>query len=71
MRACFPLPDDIRRHDLRVRILVTWFTVQMALSDTESIGYVPTQYVQNSQRLFSFSEAAILSTQSAHAFRAT
>ena len=46
--AYFPLPDDIKRHDPRVRMPVMWFTVQMALSDIESIEYGPTQYVPGS-----------------------
>jgi len=44
----FPLPDDINRHDPRVRMPVMWFTVQMALSDIESIEHGPTQYVPGS-----------------------
>ena len=44
----FPLPDDIKRHDPRVRMPVMWFTVQMALSDIESLEHGPTQYVPGS-----------------------
>ena len=46
--AYFPLPDDIKRHDPRVRMPVMWFTMQMALSDIESIEHGPTQYVPGS-----------------------
>ena len=44
----FPLPGDIKRHDPRVRMPVMWLTVQMALSDIESIEHGPTQYVPGS-----------------------
>ena len=44
----FPLPDEIERHDPRVRMPVMWFTVQMALTDIESIEHGPTQYVPSS-----------------------
>ena len=46
--AIFPLPDDIKRHDPRVRMPVMWFTVQVALADIESIEDGPTQYVPGS-----------------------
>ena len=46
--AIFPLPDDIKRHDPRVCMPVLWFTVQVALSDVESIEHGPTQYVPGS-----------------------
>jgi len=44
----FPVPDNVPRHDPRIRMPVMWFTVQMALSDIESIEYGPTQYVPGS-----------------------
>ena len=46
--AIFPLPDGIKRHDPRVRMPVMWFTVQVALTDIESIEDGPTQYVPGS-----------------------
>ena len=46
--AYFPLPDDIGRHDPRVRMPVMWFTVQFALSDIEAMEHGPTQYVPGS-----------------------
>ena len=46
--AFFPLPDSIKRHDARVRMRVLWFTVQMALTDIETIEHGPTQYVPGS-----------------------
>ncbi|MCZ6681407.1 MAG: phytanoyl-CoA dioxygenase family protein [Candidatus Poribacteria bacterium] len=44
----FPLPDNVPRHDPRIRMPVMWFTVQMALTDIESIEQGPTQYVPGS-----------------------
>lgn len=44
----FPVPDDVARHDPRIRMPVMWFTVQMALTDIESIEHGPTQYVPGS-----------------------
>lgn len=44
----FPLPEGVSRHDLRIRMPVTWFTVQMALTDITSIEQGPTQYVPGS-----------------------
>ena len=46
--AYFPLPDAIKRHDQRVRMPVMWLTVQIALSDIETIEHGPTQYVPGS-----------------------
>lgn len=43
-----PLPDDIPRFDARIRMPVLWFTVQVALSDIDSIEHGPTQYVPRS-----------------------
>ncbi len=44
----FPLPDDIPRHDARARPPVLWLTIQMALSDIDTIEQGPTQYVPGS-----------------------
>lgn len=44
----FPLPEDVSRHDPRIRMPVQWFTVQMALSDIESLEDGPTQFVPGS-----------------------
>ena len=46
--AYFPLPDSIERHDPRVRMPVFWLTVQFPLSDIETLGHGPTQYVPGS-----------------------
>ncbi|MBM3280436.1 MAG: phytanoyl-CoA dioxygenase family protein [Candidatus Handelsmanbacteria bacterium] len=43
-----PLPDQVPRHDPRIRMQVLWITVQMALSDIETIEQGPTQYVPGS-----------------------
>lgn len=44
----FPLPDDVPRFDSRMRMPVFWFTVQVALSDIDTIEHGPTQYVPGS-----------------------
>ncbi len=44
----FPLPPDIPRFDARLRMPILWFTVQVALSDIETIEHGPTQYVPGS-----------------------
>ncbi len=44
----FPVTDEMPRHDPRLRMPVMWFTVQMALSDIDSIEHGPTQYVPGS-----------------------
>ena len=41
----FPLPEEIARFDARIRMPVFWMTVQVALSDVDSIEHGPTQYV--------------------------
>ena len=46
--AYFPLPEEIKRHDRRVRMPVFWFTVQVALTDIERVEHGPTQYVPGS-----------------------
>lgn len=44
----FPVPEGVEHHDLRLRMPVQWFTVQMALSDIESEADGPTQFVPGS-----------------------
>ncbi len=44
----FPLPPDIPRFDARIRMPVFWMTVQVALSDIDTIEHGPTQYVPGS-----------------------
>lgn len=44
----FPISDEMQRHDPRLRMPVMWFTVQIALSDIDSIEEGPTQYVRGS-----------------------
>lgn len=44
----FPLPEEIPRFDSRIRMPVFWFTVQVALSDIDSLENGPTQYVPTS-----------------------
>ncbi|MBT6144565.1 MAG: hypothetical protein HOH74_03985, partial [Gemmatimonadetes bacterium] len=44
----FPLPDEVPRHDARVRPPVLWLTIQMALSDIDTIEHGPTQYIPGS-----------------------
>ena len=44
----FPLPDDVPRFDPRIQMQVLWITVQMALTDIETIDQGPTQYVPGS-----------------------
>lgn len=44
----FPLPDDVPRHDARVKMPVFWFSFQIALSDLDSIEDGPTQIVPGS-----------------------
>lgn len=41
----FPLPENIPRHDPRLELPIFWLTVQVALTDIESLEYGPTQYV--------------------------
>jgi hypothetical protein len=43
-----PLPDDIPRFDARIRLPVLWLTVQLALSDIETLEHGPTQFVPGS-----------------------
>ncbi len=44
----FPVPDDVARHDPRIRPPVLWITVQIALSDIDRMEHGPTQYVPGS-----------------------
>jgi hypothetical protein len=44
----FPLPEEIERFDPRIRMPVLWLTVQVALSDIDSIEHGPTQFVPGS-----------------------
>lgn len=44
----FPVPDDVPRHDPRIPPPVLWITVQIALSDIDTIEHGPTQYVPGS-----------------------
>jgi hypothetical protein len=44
----FPLPDEVPRHDARARPPVLWLTVQIALTDVNTIEQGPTQYVPGS-----------------------
>ena len=44
----FPLPKDINRHDPRIHLRVWLITVQVPLSDIDSIEHGPTQYIPGS-----------------------
>ncbi len=44
----FPLPAEIARFDARIRMPVFWMTVQVALSDIDSVEHGPTQFVSKS-----------------------
>ena len=44
----FPLPEEIPRHDARMKMPVFWFSFQIALSDIESVEHGPTQLVPGS-----------------------
>ena len=44
----FPLPEDIKRHDPRTHLRVWLVTVQMPLTDIDSIEHGPTQYIPGS-----------------------
>ena len=43
-----PLPEDIPRFDPRIEMPVFWLTVQIALTDIETIEHGPSQYVPGS-----------------------
>lgn len=44
----FPLPEEVARFDPRIRMPTFWMTVQVALSDIDSLEHGPTQYVPGS-----------------------
>jgi ectoine hydroxylase-related dioxygenase (phytanoyl-CoA dioxygenase family) len=44
----FSLPDDVPRYDPRIDIPIMWLTVQIALTDIDSIECGPSQYVPGS-----------------------
>jgi ectoine hydroxylase-related dioxygenase (phytanoyl-CoA dioxygenase family) len=44
----FPLPDEVPRHDPRIEMPIHWLTVQVALTDIETLAHGPTQYVPGS-----------------------
>lgn len=44
----FPLPPEIPRFDPRIQMPVFWMTVQVALSDIDSLEHGPTQFVPGS-----------------------
>lgn len=44
----FPLPEAIPRFDPRIRMPVFWMTVQVALTDIDTIEHGPTQFVPGS-----------------------
>ena len=43
-----PLPDDIPRFDARIKMPLLWLTVQVALSDIDTLEHGPTQFVPGS-----------------------
>ncbi|HYE08385.1 MAG TPA: phytanoyl-CoA dioxygenase family protein [Planctomycetota bacterium] len=45
-----PLPPEIAQHDPRVTMPVTWLTVQIPLSDIETVAHGPTEFVPGSHR---------------------
>jgi hypothetical protein len=44
----FPLPDEVPRHDPRLRMPVFWLTVQVALTDIDGAEHGPTEVVRGS-----------------------
>jgi ectoine hydroxylase-related dioxygenase (phytanoyl-CoA dioxygenase family) len=44
----FPLPETIARFDSRIRMPVTWLTVQVPLSDIDTLEHGPSQFVPGS-----------------------
>ncbi|MDA0838130.1 MAG: phytanoyl-CoA dioxygenase family protein [Planctomycetota bacterium] len=44
----FPLPPEVARHDPRIDMPICWLTVQVALTDIETIKNGPSQYVPGS-----------------------
>jgi ectoine hydroxylase-related dioxygenase (phytanoyl-CoA dioxygenase family) len=47
-RVEFPLPEEVARFDARLRMPILWLTLQIALSDIDSIEHGPTQFVPGS-----------------------
>jgi ectoine hydroxylase-related dioxygenase (phytanoyl-CoA dioxygenase family) len=47
-RLEFPLPDEISRFDARLRMPVLWLTLQVALSDIDTLEHGPSQFVPGS-----------------------
>jgi ectoine hydroxylase-related dioxygenase (phytanoyl-CoA dioxygenase family) len=45
----FPVPDDVPRHDPGIPPPILWITVQIALTDIDTVDHGPTQYVPGSQ----------------------
>lgn len=43
-----PLPEEIARHDARIRLPVLWLSVQIPLSDLEAEKYGPGQFIPGS-----------------------
>jgi ectoine hydroxylase-related dioxygenase (phytanoyl-CoA dioxygenase family) len=44
----FPLPDEVPRHDPRIEMPVFWLTVQIALTDIDTLDHGPSQYIPGS-----------------------
>lgn len=44
----FPLPPELPRHDARMTMPVTWFSIQIALSDIDAPEHGPTEVVRGS-----------------------
>lgn len=44
----FPLPETIARFDARIRMPITWLTVQVPLSDIDTLEHGPSQFVPGS-----------------------
>jgi len=44
----FPLPEDVLRHDARIQLPVFWLSVQIPLTDIESLEDGPTEVVRGS-----------------------
>jgi ectoine hydroxylase-related dioxygenase (phytanoyl-CoA dioxygenase family) len=47
-RLEMPLPDEIARFDARIRLPVLWLTIQVALSDIDTLENGPSQFVPGS-----------------------
>jgi ectoine hydroxylase-related dioxygenase (phytanoyl-CoA dioxygenase family) len=44
----FPLPEEIARFDARLRMPILWMTMQVALSDIDTLEHGPSQFVPGS-----------------------